>query len=386
MDDIPLLRRTAALLAVAVLALAACAAPAAPSPDSEAAPSQPVTDSGFVCPEPSPRLSVTSTELNLFVWPEYIPQDIIDCFELVYGIKVNLDYYSSTDEMYAKLSQGALNYDITQPTDYATALMIRQGMPQKLDKERLPNLKNIDPAFANVYGDPNGEYAVPYQAGTTAIVYNTETVDPAPTGWADLWSPVYAGRMTFIDDSRVVIGLTLISEGYDPNTTNPADLEAIKPKLRELIKAVEIFESDNPKTPLITGEAELGVMWNADALMAQREVPSYEWVFPREGQFNWADGYMILADAPHVDAAYAWLNYSLQGDVFWLMLRDSPYTNPNLAALEYAKANQPELYAEYIQSPMTNTPAEHWAAGYWIEDVGDAMPAYDQLWTEVKGE
>ena len=87
-----------------------------------------------------------------------------------------------------------------------------------------------------------------------------------------------------------------------------------------------------------------------------------------------------------MDAAYAWLNYSLQGDVFWLMLRDFPYTNPNRAALEYAKANQPELYEEYINSPMTNTPAEKWAAGHWIEDVGDAMPAYDQLWTEVKGE
>ena len=86
---------------------AACAAPAATPQSGGEAPGQPVTDSGFVCPEPSPRLPVTSEELNLFVWTEYIPQDIVDCFELVYGIKVNQDYYSSTDEMYAKLSQGA---------------------------------------------------------------------------------------------------------------------------------------------------------------------------------------------------------------------------------------------------------------------------------------
>jgi hypothetical protein len=43
---------------------------------------QKVTASGFVCPEPSPRLEVTSKKLNLFVWTEYIPQDIIDCFGL----------------------------------------------------------------------------------------------------------------------------------------------------------------------------------------------------------------------------------------------------------------------------------------------------------------
>ena len=74
-----------------------------------------------------------------------------------------------------------------------------------------------------------------------------------------------------------------------------------------------------------------------------------------------------------MDAATPGSN-SLQGDVFWLMLRDFPTATRNCRA-EYAKANQPELYAEYINSPMTNTPAENWAAGHWIEDVGEAMPA-----------
>lgn len=383
MDDVPLPHRVVATIAVGMaLLLAACATTATPAP----AAGPKVTSSGFVCPEPSPRLEVTSQELNLFVWTEYIPQDIVDCFEMVYGVKVNQDYYSSTDEMYAKLNQGAQNYDITQPTDYATALMIRQGLPQKLDKSRLPNLENIDPAFRVVHGDATGEYAVPYQAGTTAIIYDGATVAPAPAAWADLWRPEYADRMVFIDDSRVVIGLTLLTAGLDPNTTNPADLEAIKPQLAELVKNVKIFDSDSPKTALIARDAEMGVMWNAEALLAQRDIDSLTWAFPTEGQFNWADGYMILADAPHLDAAYAWLNYSMQGDVFWLMLRDFPYTNPNQAALAYAQENQPALYEEYINSSITNTPPEIWAQGHWIEDVGDAMPAYDELWTEVKGE
>ena len=76
------------------------------------------TKSGFVCPEPNPRVEVTSKELNLFVWTEYIPQDIIDCFEEIYGVKVNREEYSSNEEMFAKLSQGATTYDLAQPTDY----------------------------------------------------------------------------------------------------------------------------------------------------------------------------------------------------------------------------------------------------------------------------
>ena len=93
----------------------------------------------------------------------------------------------------------------------------------------------------------------------------------------------------------------------------------------------------------------------------------------------------MLKDAAHADAAYAWLNYMMQGDVFWLTMRDFQYTNPNKAALEYAKANQPEVYSAYADSPITNPPAEVIANGHGIEDVGDATPLYDDIWGEVKG-
>jgi spermidine/putrescine-binding protein len=99
----------------------------------------------------------------------------------------------------------------------------------------------------------------------------------------------------------------------------------------------------------------------------------------------WQDNWVIPASAPHLDAVYAWLNYTNQGSIFWMMLAEFPYTNPNTAALEFAKENHPELYEAYMASPITNTPADVIARGFRIEDVGDATPLYDQIWTEVKG-
>lgn len=90
------------------------------------------------------------------------------------------------------------------------------------------------------------------------------------------------------------------------------------------------------------------------------------------------------AGAPHPDAAYAWINYTMQGNMFWIMLRDFPYINPNKAALEFAKANHPDIYEPYIHSPITNPPAEVFQKGHRISDVGEALPLYDQIWTEVK--
>ena len=103
----------------------------------------------------------------------------------------------------------------------------------------------------------------------------------------------------------------------------------------------------------------------------------------------WQDNYALPANAPHADAAYAWLNYNMQGEVFWLMMRDFPYTNPLKAALDFANTGGNEeakkIYDAYINSPITNTPPEEIKKGHRIDDVGDATPLYDQIWTEVKG-
>ncbi|MBI1794831.1 MAG: spermidine/putrescine ABC transporter substrate-binding protein [Chloroflexi bacterium] len=384
------------LLAVALLAsfiVAACGGSTGNVPTATAVvssggntPGPKVTSTGFVCPEPNPRMDVKSTELNLFVWTEYIPPDMQECFQLVYGIKVNRDEYSANEEMYAKLSAGGTAYDLVQPTDFIVSLMIRQGLLQELDKSKLPNISNYDPNYMNFSFDPGNKYTLPYQAGTDAIVYNADKVTTPPTSWADLWKPEYAGKMVFLDDSRATIGATLLTLGYDVNTKDPAQLDQAKAKLKQLVPGIKLFDSDSPKTALIAGDVDLGMTWTGEAFLAQKENPAIKYVYPTEGAILWQDNWAMPKDAPHADAAYAWLNYTMQGDIFWMMLRDFPYTNPNKAALDYAKVNEPDIYNAYINSPITNTPAEDIKAGHRIDDVGDALPLYDQIWTEVKGQ
>ncbi len=368
-----------ALMAVLSLTLAACGG------KTEAPAKELVASTGFVCPQPEPRVEVTSKELNLFVWTEYFPPEMLECFELVYGIKINRDEYSSNEEMYAKLSAGGTNYDLVQPTDYIVELMIREALVQEMDLTKLPNLKNIDKGYLDLPFDPGNKYTVPYLAGLDAIVYNSDTVETAPTSWADLWKPEYANKMVFLDDSRVVIGMTLLTLGYDFNSTDPVELEAAKVKLAELIPNVKLFDSDSPKTAIIAGDADLGIVWTGEAFLAFQENPAIQFVYPTEGAVLWQDNWTIPVGASHLDSAYAWMNYLMQGDVFWLLLRDYPYTNPNLAALEYAKANHPDVYSAFMDSPITNPDPSVVANAVVVEDVGEALPLYDQIWTEVKG-
>jgi len=367
------------LSAFVLLPLAACAA----RPGNSAAH---VTSTGFVCPEPNPPVEFESKEINIFTWTEYVPADIIECFGLVYGVKVNVDYFSSNEELHTKMSFGeSVNpYDVIHPSDYMIDVLVREGILQKMDQTRLPNIKNLDTGLvATAYGN-SVDYLVPYQMGTQAIVYNTAAVGNPPTSWADLWSPEYKKRIVAVDDSRVIIGMTLLSLGYDVNSTDETQLSQAKQKLIELMPNIRVFDSDSPKNPLLTGEVDLGVVWNGEAFLAKQENPDFEYVFPKEGSIIFYDGMGIPVNAPHPDASYAWFNYLLQGDVFWLTLVDYPYTNPNAAALEFAKANHADVYNAYASSPITNTPADIFAKGHNIKDLGDALVLYDQIWTEIK--
>ena len=381
-----------ALVAMLSLALSACQGGTASTANAPK-----VTSTGFTCPEPQYPMKVTSKELNLFVWTEYIPQDELECFQLVYGVTVNREEYSDNETMYAKLKAGGTSYDLVQPTDYIVSLMIRNGMLQELDHSKLPVMAGLDPNYLNLSFDPGNKYTIPYEAGTDAIVYNADKIKTAPTSWNDLWNPAYAGRIVMLDDSRSVIGLTLLTLGYDVNTKDPAQLDQAKAKLLQLVPNVKLFDSDSPKTALIAGDVDLGQTWTGEAFLAQKENPAIQYVYPKEGAILWQDNYAIPTGAPHADAAYAWINYTMQGNMFWMMLRDFPYTNPSKAALDFANGNNMvikdadgndttlgAIYNTYINSPITNTPPEAIAAGHRIDDVGDALPLYDQIWTEVK--
>jgi spermidine/putrescine-binding protein len=355
-----------------------------------------VTSTGYTCPEPEFPSDVTSTELNIFVRTEFIPTEMIDCFELVYGIMVNRHEYSSNEEMYDKVTEGAINYDLVLPTDYFVTLMTRQDLLHELDHAKLPVLKNFDSNYLDFDFDPGNKFTIPYLAGTDAIVVNTNMVSNPPKSWADLWKPEYAGRMIFLNDSRSVIGITLLTLGYDVNTTDPVQLEEAKKKLAELVPNIKLFDNDSPRSVLLAGQVDLGMTWTGEAYIVHAGNPAIQYFFPSEGVILWLDNWVMLKDAPHPDAAYAWLNYINQGNIFWMNIRDWPYTNPNLAALNFAKGNQMKvidlngnettlaaIYDAYMASPITNVPSSVVKNGHRIVDVGETTSRYNDIWFEV---
>jgi spermidine/putrescine-binding protein len=326
-----------------------------------------------------------SDEVNLYAWSEYVPQDILDGFTEETGIKVNYDAYSSNEELLAKLQAGASGYDVIIPSDYIVTVMINQGMLEELDLAAIPNLENIGAAYKNLVFDPGNKYTVPYQYGTSCLVVDTSKVTRPITKWADLWDPEFAGKIVLLDDEREVLGMVLTVLGYDKNSTDPDELEEARVKFLELMPSVRLFDSDSPKTALLSGEVWLGQTWNGEAAIAHSENPAIDYVFPEEGCTMWYDNLAIPAGAPHMDAALELINYILRAESGVLITYEFPYSNPNLAALDLLSTEDLEAYDAYMNFSATNPSAEQMQRLQTILDVGEATELWDRVWTEVKG-
>jgi spermidine/putrescine-binding protein len=313
-------------------------------------------------------------EVNLFAWTEYVPQAVLDGFTAETGIRVNYETFSSGEEMEAKLLSGASSYDVVQPPDYIAEALIRAGLLRELDLRQIPNLKNILPEFLHLPDDPGQRFTVPYMTGTVGIVVNTQAVTGPIRGYRDVFQPKYKGRIVVLNDNRELVTWALYTLGCSPNDLTPANIARAKPVLADWLKLVRVFDSDSPKTSLLNGDVDLGVVWSGEAAILYQENPKFRYVLPEEGAHRFVDLLAIPAEATHVAAAHKFINYILRADVSKKISDAFPYTNPNGAA---RRLLSPQQLANPASYPAEN-PRDTFRA------AGKASELIDEVVTDLK--
>lgn len=314
-------------------------------------------------------------EVNVFNWAEYLPQEVIDGFEEETGIKVNYGTYSSNEEMFAKLSAGKSQYDIAVASLYFVDVLIKQDMIQEIDHEAIPNFKNIGENFIGHDIDPEDKYSVPYLWGEELIVVNTDLVDTEVTSYEDLLDPQFENSLVMLDDSRTMIGAALEVLGYSANSENEEEIVEAGEWLKKLKPNVKMFESDNAKPHLISGEVKAGVVYGAEANLAIRENPALVKVYPEEFVSLWQDNFVIPKDAKNTENALAFIDYILRPEVSKEIVLDYPYANPNVEAIKLL----PDDIREEIEIPDAEI-----KRGSYAVDVGEATVIYDRVWSDLK--
>lgn len=316
--------------------------------------------------------------LNVLTWDGYIPEDIAAEFSEETGIKLNYANFNDNEEMLSKLetTEGG-QYDLVIGSDYIIDIARKKGLLSELDKTKIPNYDNLDPAFLGQYYDPDNLYTVPYTAGTPLIIYDPAKVTVDIKSFDDLWNPALENQIVMMDDARNVIGITLKSMGKSMNETDPAVLEQAKEKLLKLKPNIHHLDYNNPNDAMVSGEAAVGYMFTPQVILALQERPDLKVVYPSEGMGFGIDSWFVPLNAPHKDNAYAFLNDILDAKTGARVSEQTLYLCPN-------KASEPYLSEEFKSNQALHIPAEFLGNTEFIEDVGDATEIYDKIWTEFK--
>ncbi|MBI9080110.1 MAG: extracellular solute-binding protein [Pseudodesulfovibrio sp.] len=317
-------------------------------------------------------------ELFLYIWSEYIPDEVVENFTKETGITVHVSNYDSNEAMFAKIKLTGEGYDLIVPSSDYVALMRRQKLLVPLDKTKLPNFGNLSPKLVNQSFDPDNTYSVPYMWGSTSIAVNTGTLgSSAVESISDLWKPEMTGRLLLPNEPREAFSLALKLLGYSLNETDPAHLEEAYQKLKILMPMVRVFDSDSPKQALLSGEVSVGVVWNGEAFIANQENPEIQYIYPPEGFSLWLDSLCIPKGAKNIKEAHAFLNYILRPDVAATISTDMGYSTPNAKALEL-------IPIDIRSNPIVYPTDAEVQRGEFQDDLGETMKLYDAYWIKLK--
>ena len=172
--------------------------------------------------------------LEIYNWSQYDDPSTFTKFsnlpaEKKAGITVHETFYSSNDELLAKLHAGGTSYDIIVPSQNAVAELIQEKSLMALDKALLPNLKYLDPSFLRPSYDPTGDYHVIKDFGITMFFYNNKIVKEQPKTMLDFYHalPKYVsmGRTNLLDGAEEVVPLALMALGHGPEHHEPIRLQ-----------------------------------------------------------------------------------------------------------------------------------------------------------------
>ena len=319
-------------------------------------------------------------ELKVYIFFEYIPQELVDKFEAETGIEVTVDTFDSNEAMLAALKAGRLGeYDVAVPGDYMVEILRNQGLADTFTPEELPSFGNIDPQWVDVPFDPGRTSSIPYQWGLTAFAVNRDVYQGPIDSLSIIFDPPeeLSGRINVLDSQGEVLALASMYMGIPQCTTDREQLQALNDMLQEARQHWASFGSDTSKEVLVSGDAAAGMIYNGFATKARNEGANIEYAFPKEGSVIWMDNVVLLKDAPNRENALRFMDFLLQPE--------------NAAAVtDYAAYQSGVMGAEELTDPAIatspeNNPPEGANLGEFVMACDEETQAfYDAIWTNLK--
>ncbi len=288
-------------------------------------------------------------------------------------MRVRYGTYESNEEMLAKVVTGNSGWDVVFPTHSRIEPMARHGLIAELDRRRLPSLVNLEARFQRPVWDPGLRWGVPYMWNGTGIVYNRRQARE-PAGWAGLWAPELAGRMTMLDDPEDVLGACLQKLGFPFSSSDEGQLRAAAQEAAAQKKLLRAYINAEVRDQLVAGDVLAAQLWSTTAAQAMRANGDLDFVYPAEGFPLYCDCAVLLRESRRSELGHEFLEFLLRPDV----------ARANAKYSDTATVNQSGEWSNPRNSVLYPT-GKIYNTGVWVSSVTrEAQKLRDRLWTEIK--
>ena len=292
--------------------------------------------------------------VNVYNWSDYIDEAVLADFTKETGIKVNYDVFDTNELLETKLLTGASGYDVVVPSATFISRQIKAGAFTKLDKSKLPNIKNtwakIDERTKDY--DPGNEHSFTYMWGTTGIGYVAEKVkerlgDDAPlNSWDMIFKPEIVEKLAdcgihWLDAPTEIIPAAFHYLGLNPNEFTKENLAKAEELIAKVRPHIQKFHSSEYIGALANGDICIAVGYSGDVLQARDRAAEAKngntvaYVIPKEGAQMWFDQMAIPADSKNLEEAYAFMDFILRPEVAAKASNYVSYANGNLASQKF---------------------------------------------------
>jgi len=319
-------------------------------------------------------------QLNIFIWSEYLPDEVVVEFEKRFDCKLVIDNYESSESMLAKVQAGGADlYDIVVPSDENMAALSGQNLLAPLDHSKIPNLKNLEARFLNPAYDPGNRFSAAYQWGTTGILARKIPGESLDESWGLFFDPMkQPGKILLLDSPVDLIRAALKYKGHDFNSTNAKHLKEVRDLLINAKKrSLGFANTVAARRSVLDGTVRAAIVYSGDGIQVTREDPAIHYFIPREGSLIFVDSLVILRNAPHRELAHKFINYVLEPEVSAKISNTYLFATPNREAKKFIK---PEFLTNTVIYPSEETLRRL----EYAKNLGRESRLYNQVWTSVK--
>lgn len=316
--------------------------------------------------------------LNLYNYAGYMSQEQMDRFEAETGIKIVVDAIDSNETLLAKLQAGGGNYDAAVATDYMVQVLVREGLIQPVGVNEFENFGNLAPAFVGPYYDPDNQYTVPFQTGTTSLMVDTTVIPDPPNSLSLLFDPPEAakGRINVHRDMHDVINAGLRYLGYPRCNGNPEQLSELNDLLIAAKPNWRSINADGSRELLVSGDVVVSQIWSGLGMRARGDKATLQYIYPQEGYTGWVDSLVVLSGAENAENAKVFMN--------WLLEPKNAAELTNWARYGAGVTGvEPYLDADLQTAPETNIPSDAPPPDLVPTCPDDVVALYDRIWTNL---